>query len=196
MLLPRQESIALLPGFEDTGQADLNGARIERHGKASIVTMRNPRYLNAEDESTLDGMETAVDLALLDPKTEVCVLRGGAVEHPKYAGRRLFGAGINLTHLYQGKIPFLWYLIRDLGYVNKIYRGLATADSWPEEKSIEKLWIAAVDGFAIGGDFQGLLTMGYTLPPHHAHPTPPARQGSLISGAPHLRPPRFVRDRH
>src|SRR3989475_333642 len=94
MLLPRQESIALLPEFENTGQADLNGARIERHGKASIVTMRNPRYLNAEDESTLDGMEMAVDLALLDPKTEVCVLRGGAVEHPKFAGRRLFGAGI------------------------------------------------------------------------------------------------------
>src|SRR5205814_9410282 len=94
MLLPRQASIALLPEFENTGQADLNGARIERHGKASIVTMRNPRYLNAEDESTLDGMEMAVDLALLDPRTEVCVLRGGPVEHPKYAGRRLFGAGI------------------------------------------------------------------------------------------------------
>src|SRR5207253_928621 len=88
MLLPRQESIALLRRFEDTGQADLNGARIERHGKASIVTMRNPRYLNAEDESTLDGMETAVDLALLDPETEVCVLRGGAVEHPKFADQR------------------------------------------------------------------------------------------------------------
>ena len=195
MLLPRQESIALLPGFEDTGQADLNGARIERHGKASIVTMRNPRYLNAEDESTLDGMETAVDLALLDPQTEVCVLRGGAVEHPKFAGRRLFGAGINLTHLYQGKIRFLWYLIRDLGYVNKIYRGLATADSWPEEKSIEKLWIAAVDGFAIGGHCQVLLTMDYTLAAHDAYLTLPARKEGIIPGAANLRLPRFVGDR-
>src|SRR5207253_9460238 len=119
--------------------------------------MRNPRYLNAEDESTLDGMEMAVDLALLDPRTEVCVLRGGPVEHPKYAGRRLFGAGINLTHLYQGKIPFLWYLIRDLGYVNKIYRELAAAASWPEEKSTEKHWIAAVAGFATRGHWTALL---------------------------------------
>src|SRR3989454_2220699 len=140
-------------------------------------------------------MEMAVDLALLDPKTEVCVLRGGAVEHPKFAGRRLFGAGINLTHLYQGKIRFLWYLIRDLGYVNKLYRGLATADSWPEERSIEKLWIAAVDGFAIGGHFQGLLTMDHTLPPHDAHLTPPARKEGIIPGAANLRLPRFVGDR-
>ena len=41
--------------------------------------MRNLEYLNAEDEGTLAGFETAVDLALLDPKTEVCVLRGDAV---------------------------------------------------------------------------------------------------------------------
>ena len=53
------------------------------------------------------------------------MLRGDTVTHPKYAGRRLFGAGINLTHLYQGKIRFLWYLLRDLGLVNKLYRGLA-----------------------------------------------------------------------
>ena len=52
------------------------------------------------------------------------MLRGDTVTHPKYAGRRLFGAGINLTHLYEGKIRYLWYLIRDLGFVNKLYRGL------------------------------------------------------------------------
>ena len=47
------------------------GDLARRHGKASVLTTRNPRYLNAEDEATLPGMETAVDLALLDPKTEV-----------------------------------------------------------------------------------------------------------------------------
>src|SRR5256885_16881861 len=123
--------------------------------------MRNPRYLNAEDETTLEGMETAVDLALLDPSTEVCVLRGDPVEHPKYAGRNLFGAGINLTHLYQGKIRYLWYLIRDLGFVNKFYRGLAAPDCSPEEKTLEKLWIAAVEGFAIGGHRHGPLPVDY-----------------------------------
>ncbi len=192
MLLPREESLSHLPDFEKTGKADFIGAQLRREGKASVLTMRNPRFLNAEDESTLAGM---VDLALLDPKTEVCVLRGGAVEHPKFAGRRLFGAGINLTHLYQGKIRFLWYLIRDLGYVNKLYRGLAAADSSPEEKTIEKLWIAAVDGFAIGGHCQVLLTMDYTLAAQDAYLTLPARKEGIIPGAANLRLPRFVGDR-
>src|SRR2546428_12793112 len=114
-------------------------------------------------------METAVDLALLDPETEVCVLRGGAVEHPKFAGRRLFGAGINLTHLYQGKIRFLWYLIRDLGYVNKIYRGLAAPDCSPEERTTEKLWIAAVARIPLGRPPPGALRRGV----HAAGPPPP-----------------------
>ncbi|HEV8097131.1 MAG TPA: hypothetical protein VGP71_15480, partial [Burkholderiales bacterium] len=147
MLLPRADSSARFAEFDRTGQLDLPGVSLKRSGKASVLTIRNPRFLNAEDETTTPGLETAVDLALLDPRTEVCVLRGGIVEHPKYAGRRLFGAGINLTHLYQGKIRYLWYLIRDFGLVNKFYRGLAKPDVSPEEDSIEKLWIAAVEGF-------------------------------------------------
>ena len=90
-----------------------------------MVTQNNPRFLNAEDQTSLDGAEICVDLALLDRATEIAVMRGAVVEHPKYQGRRVFGAGINLTHLYHGRIPFVWYLQRDLGYVNKIYRGLA-----------------------------------------------------------------------
>jgi len=168
---------------------------LKRHGKASVLTMRNPRYLNAEDESTLDPMEIAVDLALLDPKTELCVLRGDAVTHPKYAGQRIFGAGINLTHLYEGKIRYLWYLIRDLGFVNKFYRGLAMADRSPEETSLEKLWIAVVEGFAIGGHCQILLTMDYTLATENAYLTLPARREGIVPGAANLRLPRFVGDR-
>ena len=157
--------------------------------------MRNPEYLNAEDEGTLDGMETAVDLALLDPQTEVCVLRGDAVSHPKYAGQRLFGAGINLTHLYQGKIRYLWYLIRDLGLVNKLYRGLALPEASPEEDSIEKLWIAAVDGFAIGGHCQILLTIDQVIAAEDAYLTLPARKEGIIPGAANLRLARRVGDR-
>jgi thioesterase DpgC len=157
--------------------------------------MSNPRYLNAEDDTTLEGLEIAIDLALLDPKTEVCVLRGGPVEHPKWAGKRLFGAGINLTHLYQGKIRYLWYLIRDLGLVSKLYRGLALPDFSPEENSIEKLWIAAVDGFAIGGHCQILLTMDHTIAAEDAYLTLPARKEGIVPGAANLRLARFVGDR-
>jgi thioesterase DpgC len=193
MLLPRKQSAAKLKELElNGGRLQMPGAIVERRGKASIVTITNPRYLNAEDDTTLDGLETAVDVALLDPQTQVCVLRGGTVEHPKYAGRRLFGAGINLTHLYQGRIPFLWYLRRDLGLVNKLYRGLAKPGVSPEADSIEKLWIAAVEGFAIGGHCQILLTMDYIIAAADAYMTLPARKEGIIPGAANLRMARFV----
>jgi thioesterase DpgC len=195
MLLPMAESEALLPDFLKTGVIEFDGARLERRGKAAVLTMRNPRYLNAEDEGTLGGFETALDLALLDPQTEICVLRGDTVTHPKYAGRRLFGAGINLTHLYQGKIRYLWYLLRDMGLVNKFYRGLALPEASPEEDSIEKLWLAAVDGFAIGGHCQLLLTIDLVVAAQDAYMTLPARKEGIIPGAANLRLARRVGDR-
>jgi thioesterase DpgC len=194
MLLPVATSSQIM-AFREKGEFTAPGATLRREGKASVITLSNPQYLNAEDEGTLQGLETAVDLALLDPQTQVCVLRGGTVTHPKYAGKRLFGAGINLTHLYQGKIRYLWYLIRDLGLVNKFYRGLAKPDASPEADSTEKVWIAAVEGFAIGGHCQILLTMDYTLAAAGAYLTLPARKEGIIPGAANLRLMRFVGDR-
>ena len=86
----------------NTGVADLGGAYLERRGSAGYLEIRNDRHLNAEDCETLAATETAVDLALLDPEIEVGVIRGAVVSHPRYAGRRVFGAGLNLTHLYRG----------------------------------------------------------------------------------------------
>jgi thioesterase DpgC len=195
MLLPRAESQERLAEFEKAGKISFDGARLERKGKAAVLTMRNPQYLNAEDESTLAGFETAIDVALLDPQSEVCVLRGDTVTHTKHAGKRLFGAGINLTHLYQGKIRLLWYLLRDLGLVNKLYRGLALPDASPEQDSVEKLWIAAVEGFAIGGHCQILLTIDQVIAAHDAYMTLPARKEGIIPGAANLRLARHVGDR-
>ena len=143
-------------------------------------------------------MATCVDLALLDPATKVAVLRGGPVEPVKYGGRRVFGAGINLTHLYQGRIPYLWYLERDLGYVHKIYRGLAYPDARPDDvhgETLEKPWIAAVEGFAIGGHCQLLLAADYIIAQRDAYLTLPARKEGIIPGMANLRLPRFVGDR-
>ena len=192
MLLPRADSDRNLAEFEKKGVLELAGACLHRHGKAVVLTMRNPRYLNAEDESTLDGMEIAVDVALLDKESELCVLRGDTVTHPKHAGKRVFGAGINLTHLYQGKVRYLWYLIRDLGFVNKLYRGLALPGVHPETDCIEKPCVAAVERFAIGGHCQILLTMDYVLAAEDAYMTLPARKEGIIPGAANLRLPRFV----
>ncbi|MGA8051823.1 MAG: enoyl-CoA hydratase/isomerase family protein, partial [Burkholderiales bacterium] len=195
MLLPRAESRALLPELEKRSALDLPGARLERRGRAIHLSMRNPQVLNAEDATTLDGFETAIDLALLDPASELCVLRGDAVGHPRYAGKRVFGAGINLTHLYHGRIPFLWYLVRDMGAVNKLYRGLARPEIDPEHPAaepVEKLWIAAVEAFAIGGHCQILLTMDHIIAARDAYMTLPARKEGIIPGAANLRLARFV----
>ncbi len=99
-----------------------------------MLELCNPRHLNAEDDTTLELTEAAVDLVLLDPEIEIGVLRGAVVEHRRYAGQRVFSSGINLTRLYRGQIDFLFYLTRDLGFVNKLYRGLIT-DGGPDARS-------------------------------------------------------------
>ncbi len=198
MLLPRAEAAAYLKKLEADGRLDLGKVTVERRGKAAFVTAGNPRFLNAEDNTTIGAMEVAVDVAILDPATDVAVLRGGAVAHPKYRGRRLFGAGINLTHLYRGLIPFTWFLRRDLGFVHKFFRGVARPDAIPDDvhgTAVEKPWIAALDGFAIGGHCQILLTMDYVLAASDAFMTLPARKEGIIPGAANLRMPRFTGDR-
>ena len=169
---------------------DFGPAKVERHGKAAVVTVKNPRFLNAEDDDTLDDTETAADIAILDPMSEICVLRGDVVDHPKYKGRKIFSAGINLTHLYRGKIPYLWYIRRDMGIVNKMLRGLAMGSGSPDEVyggTHEKPWVAGVDVFAIGGGCQYLLAMDYVVAGSDAYMTLPARKEGIIPGAANLR---------
>jgi thioesterase DpgC len=187
MLRPTPLAEEHLDELRKSGRVDLGAARVTRHGRAAVLELSNPRHLNAEDGTTLPETEAAVDLALLDPEIEVGVFRGGVVDHPRYAGERPFGAGINLTHLYYGRIDFLFYLIRDLGYVNKIYRGLLGGP--------EKLWIAAVERFAIGGACQLLHVMDHVIAVRGARLYLPARQEGIIPGASNLRLPRFVGDR-
>ena len=198
MLLPRADALDLLPRLEKDGSIDLGTTHVSRAGKASIVELRNPGALNALDETTLAPMEIAVDLAILDRSTEVAVLRGGPVEHPKYAGRRICCAGLNLTHLYQGKISFLFYFLHVMGYENKILRGVARRDAAPDElagSTTEKPWITVVDTFAIGGGCQHLLVMDYVLAEAGAYLTLPARKEGIIPGMANLRLPRFLGDR-
>ena len=178
----RPIGLSQLDELRSTGRVDLGAAVVERHGNVGVLEMRNPRHLNAEDDTTLPASEMAVDLMLADPEIEVCVLRGGVVEHPRYAGRRILGAGLNLTHLYQGRISYLFFPVRDLGFVNKIYRG-------------DKLWIAAAETYAIGGACQLLLAVDHIIAEEGCRLTLPARNEGIIPGAANLRLPRFVGDR-
>ena len=196
MLRLKLESIERAQEFVMKDVVDFGPAKVERKGRAAIVTIRNPRFLNAEDDDTLDDSETAADVAIFDPESEICVLRGDTVDHPKYKGRKIFSAGINLTHLYRGKIPFLWYITRDMGIVNKMLRGIALPGGrGPDETfggTTEKPWIAQLDTFAIGGGCQYLLVMDYVVAGSDAYMTLPARKEGIIPGAANMRFPRFV----
>jgi thioesterase DpgC len=187
MLEPTALAHEHLDELRNTGRVDLGAARVTRHGRAGVLELCNPRHLNAEDGTTLPQTEAAVDLVLLDPEIEVGVFRGGVVDHPRYAGERPFGAGINLTHLYHGRIDFLFYLIRDMGYVNKLYRGLLGGP--------EKLWIAGVEQFAIGGACQVLHVMDHVIAVRGVRMYLPARKEGIIPGASNLRLWRSVGDR-
>jgi enoyl-CoA hydratase/carnithine racemase len=198
MLQPTAEALERVDDFRSTGVADLGAAYVERRGRAAYLELRNPRHLNAEDGTTLAATECAVDLVLLDPQVEVGVFRGGVVDHPRYAGQRIFGAGINLTHLYLGRIDFLFYITRDLGYVNKLYRGLSDAEFRREdlpERTTEKLWIAAVETYAIGGACQLLHVMDHVIAVRGARLYLPARKEGIIPGASNLRLARSVGER-
>src|SRR6201986_1667442 len=198
MLLPREESAEALAKFLRDGKLALGSAKVESRGKAAVLVLANPRFLNSEDASTQIATEIGADVCILDPLSKVAVLRGDVVPEGKYAGRRVFNAGINLTHLYYGRIPFLWFLVRDLGFVNKMTRGLARPDVPPDEvsgESIEKLWISAVETFAIGGGCQILLATDFNIAERGAYMTLPARKEGIIPAMANLRMSRFVGDR-
>ena len=61
--------------------------------------------------------------------------------------------------------------------------------------SIEKLWIGALETFAIGGGCQFLLTLDHIVADKNAYMTLPARKEGIIPGAANLRLWRFVGDR-
>ncbi len=197
MLQPLPQSQELLEKFQRYGRLSLGTAQVERRGPLGCVFYSNLRYLNAEDDTTVLPLEIATDLVLLDSRVEVGLLRGNFVDHPKYQGRRVFSAGLNLTHLYHGKISMMFYLTRDLGFVNKLYRGLAGAAFDPEgpEVTLEKLWIGALEAFAIGGGCQVLLVLDYVIAEEGSYFNLPARKEGIIPGVAPMRFSRFVGER-
>ncbi|HEY7678143.1 MAG TPA: enoyl-CoA hydratase/isomerase family protein [Candidatus Methylomirabilis sp.] len=197
MLRPLPQSVELLARFRREGRLDLGTAHVERRGALGCVLFNNLRHLNAEDDGTVVPLETAADLVLLDAEIQVGLLRGNPVPHPKYKGRRVFSAGLNLTHLYQGKLSLMFYLTRDLGFVNKLHRGLAGDDYDPEgpEATLEKPWIGALEAFAIGGGCQILLVLDYVIAEEGAYFNLPARKEGIIPGMAPMRMPRFLGER-
>jgi (3,5-dihydroxyphenyl)acetyl-CoA 1,2-dioxygenase len=185
MLRPTPRALQLLPAFTLTGRADLGSVRLERTGSVARLTMCRDDCLNAEDDQQVEDMETAVDLALLDPAVRVGLLRGGEMTHPRYRGKRVFSAGINLKALHTGRISLVDFLLRrELGYIHKLVRGVLVDDGtcW-HSPAIEKPWMAVVDSFAIGGGAQLLLVFDQVLAASDAYISVPAAQEGIIPGA-------------
>lgn len=194
MLQPTPRALRMLAQFRRSGHADLGKATIERNSGVAYVTMRNDLYLNAEDDASVEDLETAIDLALLDDDVRVGVLRGGLMSHPRYAGRRVFSAGINLTDLYNGRISFLNFLLRrELGYINKLRHGITIDQAAPAAaRRMGKPWVGAVDTFAIGGGMQVLLVLDRVIAESRAYFSLPALQEGIIPGAANLRLARLM----
>ena len=190
MLLPTKRAINLLTEFEAKGSLNLGKVLIEISGDAAHITFHNSDCLNAEDNQLIQDFETAVDLVLLSKKVKVGVLRGGVVSHPKYFGKRIFSAGINLKHIHQGKISFTdFVLYRELGYINKMLRGLSNkfhGQEYPFD-SFEKPWVAAVDTFAIGGGMQLLFACDLVVGTKESYACLPAAKEGIVPGVSNLR---------
>jgi thioesterase DpgC len=194
MLRPTPRALRLLPDFMRTGVVEMEAVRLERRDGVAHLTLCRDDCLNAEDDVQVDDMETAVDLALLDPSVQVCLLRGGEMNHPRYRGRRVFSAGINLKSLSAGGISLVDFLLRrELGYLHKIVRGLL--DDRPgrwHTRLTEKPWVAAVDSFAIGGGAQILMVFDHVIIASDAYISLPAAKEGIIPGVANLRMSRFA----
>ncbi|MEU8877672.1 (3,5-dihydroxyphenyl)acetyl-CoA 1,2-dioxygenase DpgC [Streptomyces javensis] len=195
MLRPTSRALALLAPFRADGRVELDTVLVERRGVAAHVEFRNAGRLNAEDDRLIADLDTAVDLVLLDDSVTVGVVRGGTVDHPRYQGRRVFSAGINLTDLREGRISFVEFLLgRELGYLNKMLRGVLTdpaPGAWTE-RAISKPWIGAVDTFAIGGGMQLLLVLDHVIMEETAYVSLPAAEEGIVPGLGNLRLTRLT----
>ena len=184
MLRPTERALGLLKEFRATGEIRLKTTRLERRDGVARITMCGAECLNAEDEQQVDDMETAVDLALLDQDCAIGLIRGGEMTHPRYAGRRVFSAGINLKRLHAGGITLVGFLLRrELGYLRKLLLGLRTEDASWRYPFVDMPWVAAVDAFAIGGGMQLLLAVDHVLAASDAYLSLPAAQEGIIPGA-------------
>ena len=194
MRQPTPRALRLLPEFARTGSADLGSVRLRRMGGVARLTMCRDDCLNAEDNRQVEDMETAVDLALLDPGVQVGLVRGGEISHPRYRGKRIFSAGINLKALHSGDISLVDFLLRrELGYLSKLLRGLLAGDA--------ASWHSPVDRKALGrgGGYvrdrwrdAATLVFDHVVAASDAYFSLPAAKEGIVPGVANFRLTRFT----
>jgi len=98
----------------------------------ALVTIERPQARNAVNVAVVQGLSRAVDLTESDVDTWVTIITG--------AGGKAFCAGADLNDVAAGRIMSL--RTEQGGFAGFTHRVR------------EKPWIAAVDGFAVGGGFE------------------------------------------
>lgn len=185
MLQPKATSLPLVDAFAAEGYLRLESLEIRREGEAAIISFLNGETLHAEDGEFVRDLETAADIVALSAEIKTGVLRGGMVDHPKYAGRRVFCSGINLKKLHDSAISYSEFLIgREMGCINKLIHGVLRPG---ETTEIVKPWIAVVETFAIGGGMQMVLACDYVIGEEGCYVSLPAAKEGIIPGLSNLR---------
>ena len=195
MLRPTPEALERLDEFRATGVADLGTAHVRREGARGVLELRNPRHLNAEDDSTIPPPRS--------PST--CAARPGDRGRRLPRRRRRPPALRGPAHLRLRDQPHAPLPRADRVPLLRRPRPRLRQQDLPRAerdehrpaspRTAEKLWIAAAETYAIGGACQLLHVMDHVIAERGCRLYLPARKEGIIPGACNLRLPRFVGDR-
>ena len=105
--------------------------QVEQHGAVTLITLNRPQALNALNSSVLEELITAFAAFEADPEQRCAVLTG--------AGEKAFAAGADIKEM--ADKPAAEFYSQDF------------FARWTSHlvKTTRKPWIAAVNGFALGG---------------------------------------------
>jgi enoyl-CoA hydratase/carnithine racemase len=140
-----------------------------RDGVVARVELDRPEVLNAADEAWVAELDAAAARAAIDDGVRVVVVSGRGSS---------FSTGIDLTALDQGRIGREWFVAWE-----RALRRFETMD---------RLVVAAVHGYCIGGGLQVALACDLRIARADAILGLPAVKECLIPGLGTYRLPRFI----
>lgn len=141
----------------------------EPSGTVARIRLDRPEVLNAADEAWVEDLDACAERAAADPESRVVIVEGAG---------RAFCTGIDLTVLAAGRIRREWFV----GW-ERALRRLETMD---------KLVVAALHGYCIGGGLQVALACDVRVARDDAILGLPAVKECLIPGLGTWRLPRFI----